>query len=120
MVNFVPAFAYHFCLALPAAFTQPGNHLLAEPCTGDGGENKHDGREGGRDIIAQKNIAHSHSEQKKEEEKGRGAPLRSVSMLQFLLDSSGGHCQRKKEEKKAFREEEELGTTVEMGYQMMR
>ena len=32
MVNFVTAVAYHFCLALPAAFTQPGNHLLAEPC----------------------------------------------------------------------------------------
>ena len=24
--------AFHFCLALPAAFTQPGAHLLAEPC----------------------------------------------------------------------------------------
>ena len=33
MVNFVPAVAYHFCLYLPAAFTQPGDHLLAEPCT---------------------------------------------------------------------------------------
>ena len=32
MVNFVPAVAYHFCLALPAAFTQPGALLLAEPC----------------------------------------------------------------------------------------
>ena len=27
------AVAHHFCLALPAAFTQPGDHLLAEPCT---------------------------------------------------------------------------------------
>ena len=26
-------FCYCFCLALPAAFTQPGDHLLAEPCT---------------------------------------------------------------------------------------
>ena len=33
MVNFVPALAYHFCLALLAAFTQPGDHILAEPCT---------------------------------------------------------------------------------------
>ena len=33
LVNFVPAAAYHFCLALPAEFTQPGDHLLAEPCT---------------------------------------------------------------------------------------
>ena len=33
LVNFVPALAYHSCLAMPAAFTQPGNHLLAEPCT---------------------------------------------------------------------------------------
>ena len=28
MVNFVAAVAYHFCLALPAAFTQPGTRLL--------------------------------------------------------------------------------------------
>ena len=33
LVNFVSARAYHFCLALPAEFTQPGNHLLAELCT---------------------------------------------------------------------------------------
>ena len=31
LVNFVCAVAYHFCLALPAAFAQPGDHLLAEP-----------------------------------------------------------------------------------------
>ena len=36
MVNFVPAVAYPFCLALPAAFTQPGDHLLAEHCTTHG------------------------------------------------------------------------------------
>ena len=35
LVNFVPALAYHFCLALSAAFTQPGDHLLAKPCRGD-------------------------------------------------------------------------------------
>ena len=29
LVNFVPAVAHHFCLALPAAFTQPWAHLLA-------------------------------------------------------------------------------------------
>ena len=34
LVNFVPAVAYHFCLALPAAVTQPGDFLLAEPCRG--------------------------------------------------------------------------------------
>ena len=28
LVNFVAAVAYHFCLSLPAAFTQPGDHLL--------------------------------------------------------------------------------------------
>ena len=33
LVNFVPAVAYHFCLSLPAAFTQPGRSLLADPCT---------------------------------------------------------------------------------------
>ena len=33
LVNFVPAVAYHFCLNLPAAFTQPRAHLLAESCT---------------------------------------------------------------------------------------
>ena len=32
LVNFIPAVAYHFCLALPAAFMQPGAYLLAEPC----------------------------------------------------------------------------------------
>ena len=33
LVNFVTAVAYHYCLVLPAAFTQPGDHLLAQPCT---------------------------------------------------------------------------------------
>ena len=33
LVKFVAAVAYHFCLVLPAAFTQPGDHLLAKPCT---------------------------------------------------------------------------------------
>ena len=33
LVNFVAAVAYHFCQALPAAFTQPGLSLLAQPCT---------------------------------------------------------------------------------------
>ena len=31
-VWFITALAYHFCLALLAAFTQPRDHLLAEPC----------------------------------------------------------------------------------------
>ena len=30
--EFVPALAYHICLALPAVFTQPGAHLEAKPC----------------------------------------------------------------------------------------
>ena len=33
LVNFVSAVAYHSCLSLPAAFTQPGRSLLADPCT---------------------------------------------------------------------------------------
>ena len=33
MVNSETAVARHFCLALSAAFTQPGAHLLSEPCT---------------------------------------------------------------------------------------
>ena len=33
LVNFVPAVAYHFCLNLPAAFSQPGARLILEPCT---------------------------------------------------------------------------------------
>ena len=33
LVNLFSALAYHFCPALPAAFTQPWDHLLAEPCT---------------------------------------------------------------------------------------
>ena len=32
-VNFVTALAYHFCLALSAAFAQPGDHLLVESST---------------------------------------------------------------------------------------
>ena len=32
-VNFVPAVAYHFCLNLPAPFSQPGARLILEPCT---------------------------------------------------------------------------------------
>ena len=31
LVNVVTAVAYHLCLALPAAFTQPEDHLLAVP-----------------------------------------------------------------------------------------
>ena len=31
--NFVLAVAYHFCLALPEHFSQPGNHSFAGPCT---------------------------------------------------------------------------------------
>ena len=33
VVNFVIALAYHFYLTLPAAVTQPGDLLLAVPCT---------------------------------------------------------------------------------------
>ena len=33
LVNFVSAVAYHSCLSLPAAFTQPGRSFLADPCT---------------------------------------------------------------------------------------
>ena len=32
LVNFVPALAYHLCLNLPAAFSQPGNGLIVKPC----------------------------------------------------------------------------------------
>ena len=32
MVSFVAADACRICMALPAAFTQPGDHFLAEPC----------------------------------------------------------------------------------------
>ena len=33
LVNFFHALGCHFFLALPAAFTQSGDNLLAEPCT---------------------------------------------------------------------------------------
>ena len=36
LVNFVPTVVYHFCPTLPATFTQPGDHLLAEPVFGTG------------------------------------------------------------------------------------
>ena len=32
LVNCIAAGAYHFCLALHAAFSQPGVCILAEPC----------------------------------------------------------------------------------------
>ena len=32
-MNFVPAVAYHFCLNLPAAFSQPKNGLIVEQRT---------------------------------------------------------------------------------------
>ena len=32
-MNFVSSLAYQFCLGSPAAFTQPVDHLFAEPCT---------------------------------------------------------------------------------------
>ena len=32
LVNLVPAVAYHICLSLPAALSQPGRSLLANPC----------------------------------------------------------------------------------------
>ena len=35
-MSFVTAVAYHLCVALPAAFTQPGACLLADPCILDG------------------------------------------------------------------------------------
>ena len=38
LVNFVAAVGYYFCLALPAAFTQPGTCLLAELCSEEGRE----------------------------------------------------------------------------------
>ena len=34
LVTFVTALAYYFCLALPAAFAQPGTILLAKPLGG--------------------------------------------------------------------------------------
>ena len=34
LVNFVIAVAYHFCLNLPRAFSQPGGRGLADPCMG--------------------------------------------------------------------------------------
>ena len=35
LVNYVTALAYLFCMALPGAVTQPGDHLVAELCTYD-------------------------------------------------------------------------------------
>ena len=34
LVNFVTAVAYHFCLSLPRAFSQPGARGLADHCKG--------------------------------------------------------------------------------------
>ena len=40
LVNFVPAIAYHFCLNLPGAFSQPGHGLLEVPCIAEAMEAK--------------------------------------------------------------------------------
>ena len=32
LVKFVPAVAYHFCLNLPGAFSQPGKHSFGDTC----------------------------------------------------------------------------------------
>ena len=45
LVNFITAVAYHFCLSLPAAFTQPGRSLLADPCILE------EPREGGKNFV---------------------------------------------------------------------
>ena len=44
LVIFVPAVAYHFCLALPGAFTQPGSSTFADLCAtgGHSKEEEHD------------------------------------------------------------------------------
>ena len=34
LVNFVSAVAYHLCLNLPRAFSQPGKHSFGDPCRG--------------------------------------------------------------------------------------
>ena len=74
------------------------------------------GQEEGRDIIAQKNIAHSHSEQKKGREEKRG-PIAFRFNAAISPRFIRGPLSRKGEEGLQG-EEEELGTTVEMGYQM--
>ena len=52
-VNFVPAVAYHFCLALPVAFAQPGDQLLVVPCSAAAAMRACDG-EGG--VSKQKQV----------------------------------------------------------------
>ena len=42
LVNFAPAVAYHFCLNLPAAFSQPGNSLGTKSVLSMGLKNDHD------------------------------------------------------------------------------
>ena len=34
LVKFVPALAYHFCLAMPVTFLKPGAYLFVETCNG--------------------------------------------------------------------------------------
>ena len=36
-MNFASVLAHHICLALPVAFTQPGAHVLADPCSWQAG-----------------------------------------------------------------------------------
>ena len=64
-MNLVPAVAYHFCLALPAAFTQPGAHLLAEPCTlaSEDDEARNGGGSNDGGDAAKKHFSETHDDQ---------------------------------------------------------
>ena len=64
-MNFVPAVSYHFCLSLLAAFTQPGQSLVAGPCTFVCGARA---REGG-----EKHSKHVVRELREEEEEKEGS-----------------------------------------------
>ena len=54
LVNFVTAVAYHFCLNLPIASSQPGKHSFGDHCTycGSACYAKHEPSKGGQTIHA--------------------------------------------------------------------
>ena len=57
LVNFIPAVAQYFCLAFPVALTQPGAHLLVEPCMHVWYEIRPPSREVALNIIGQSGLS---------------------------------------------------------------
>ena len=85
MVNFITAVAYHFCLNLPAAFTQPGALTLANLCT-------HSRSIGEKWRVRECQLASVARSDKKERERGKGAccPPSAPTCVAYTTNDIGG------------------------------